>query len=165
MKRFKLIVALAVVSVFGLQTSLAQSARDSRPDKKEWLAKMRKVKHEFITKELQLTDAQKSDFFEIYDRSESAKRKIESDVRKREKAIMQKGDAATDADLDSLIADQFSLEERLSAIDRSSLPQLRKVLTRRQLARLKHAERKFNRKLMEQRAGANCTTPAKPSQK
>lgn len=160
MKCFKLIL-LVLSLTFGYGPVFAQKNHGDNHNKLEWMAKMRKVKHDFLSKELQLTDAQKKEFFEIYDRNESARRRIEHDMRQREKAVEQKGDAATDAELDSIIANQFSIEERLGAVDRSFLPQFRKVLTRRQLARLKHAERKFNRKLMEQRNSAKCPPPSK----
>lgn len=110
---------------------------------------MREVRRDFLSKELQLTDAQKKEFFEVYDKCQEARHKIEHEARQRAKAVEQKGDAATDAELDAVIAEQYSVEERLAKVDKEYLPQLRKTLTRRQLAKLKHAERKFTRKLME----------------
>ncbi len=136
-------MALATMPVF------AQPKNHSKPDRKEWMAKMREVKHDFIAKELQLTDAQKKDFFEVYDKWQAARHGVEQDARQREKAVEEKGDAATDAELDAVIADQFAVEERLSKVDKEYLPQLRKTLTRRQLSKMKHAERKFLRKLMD----------------
>lgn len=161
MKHVKLLV-LVLITLFGVVPVAAQKQqqRGQRPDKKEWLAKMREAKHEFLAKELQISDVQKKDFFAVYDKTEDARWKVEQEVRQCQKAVEQKGDAATDAELDALIDNQFQMEERMSKIDQESLPQLRKVLTRRQLSRLKHAERKFNRKLMEHR-NANCPPPAK----
>lgn len=161
MKHFKFL-ALVIAVVIGVMPVAAQKKQhgQQRPDKKEWMAKMREAKHNFLAKELQLTDAQKKEFFAIYDKNEDARRKVEIESRQYERAVEQKGDAATDAELDAVINDQFSLEERLSKVDQESLPQMRKVLTRRQLARLKHAERKFNRTLMEHR-NANCPPPSK----
>ena len=102
-----------------------------------------------MAKELQLTEAQKKEFFEVYDKNQEARHRIEQEARQHEKALEQKGDAATDAEIDAVIAEQFSIEERLAKVDKEYLPQFRKTLTRRQLAKLKHAERKFMRKLME----------------
>ncbi len=162
MKHFKFLALLVVAVVVGTMPVAAQKKQhgQQRPDKKEWMAKMREAKHNFLAKELQLSDAQKKEFFAIYDKTEDARRKVEMESRQFERTVEQKGDAATDADLDAVINDQFSLEERLSKVDQESLPQLRKVLTRRQLSRLKHAERKFNRTLMEHR-NANCPPPSK----
>lgn len=162
MKHIKLIVLLVSALFVGNMPAVAQK-KAMRPDRKEWFAKMRGVKHDFMVRELQLTDAQKKDFFEVYDKCEDARHKLEHEVRQREKAIEQKGDAATDEELDALINDQFMMAERMSKIDKESLPQLRKVLTRRQLVRLKHAERKFNRKLMEKHNEACPPPPAKSS--
>lgn len=157
MKHLKLLLFLFVVAL-AVQPVAAQKNRGAKPDRKEWMAKMREVKHEFLSKELQLTDAQKKEFFEIYDKSQEARHKIEHDARQREKVIEQKGDAATDAELEAIVNDQFTMEARLNKVDREYLPQMRKVLTLRQLSKLKHAERKFMRKLME-KSNENCPPP------
>ena len=146
-------MVLTSMSVF------AQPKTQSRPDRKEWMAKMLEVRRDFLSKELQLTDAQKKEFFEAYDKCQEARHRIEHDARQHEKAIEQKGDAATDAELDAVIAELYSIEERLAKVDKEYLPQLRKVLTRRQLAKLKHAERKFTRKLMEKHSDASHQKP------
>ncbi len=157
MKQIRIILSLLLLS-FAVMPALAQKKGPHHPDRKEWMAKMREVKHEFMAKELQLTDAQKAQFFEVYDKCEDARHAVEREAREKEKAIEKKGDAATDAELDAIINDQFTMEERLSKVDRQYLPQFRKILTRRQLARLKHAERKFMRKLMEKK-NENCPPP------
>lgn len=157
MKQFRFLLPLLLMSVCILPAS-AQKKDQKRPARKEWMAKMREVKHDFMAKELQLTDAQKAQFFEVYDKCEDARHEVEREAREKEKAIEKKGDAATDAELDAIINDQFTMEERLGKVDRQYLPQFRKVLTRRQLAKLKHAERKFMRKLMDKK-NENCPPP------
>lgn len=133
-----------------------------RPDKKEWMAKMKEAKHEFIARELQLSDTQKQEFLPLYDRLQAERMTIERQARDQEKALEKKGEAATDEDYDAVIASQFSIEEKLSQADQKYLPKFKKILNRRQLYRLKRAERKFNRKLMEQR---NCPPPPRKNDK
>lgn len=157
MKQIRIFLSLIILAL-GVMPAVAQKNGPKHQNRKEWMAKMREVKHEFMAKELQLTDAQKTPFFEIYDKCENARHSVEHEAREKEKAIEKKGDAATDAELDAIINDQFTMEERLGKVDQQYLPQFRKVLTRRQLARLKHAERKFMRKLMEKK-NENCPPP------
>lgn len=157
MKQIRFFILLIVLGL-GVMPVAAQKKGHKHADRKEWMAKMRDLKHDFMTKELQLTDAQKTQFFEVYDKCEDARHQVEHEAREKEKAIEKKGDAATDAELDAIIADQFTMEERLGRVDQQYLPQFRKVLTRRQLARLKHAERKFMRRLMEKKS-ENCPPP------
>ncbi|MDE6535646.1 MAG: Spy/CpxP family protein refolding chaperone [Muribaculaceae bacterium] len=157
MKQIRIILSLLILA-FGVMPAVAQKHGPKNQNRKEWMAKMRELKHDFMAKELQLSDSQKAQFFEVYDKCEDARHNIEHEAREKEKALEKKGDAATDAELDALIADQFSMEERLGKVDQQYLPQFRKVLTRRQLARLKHAERKFMRKLMDKK-NENCPPP------
>ncbi|MBD5282513.1 MAG: Spy/CpxP family protein refolding chaperone [Muribaculaceae bacterium] len=158
MKQIRFFLSLTLLLAFSVMPAAAQKNGPKNHDRQEWMAKMRELKHDFMAKELQLTDAQKAPFFEVYDKCEDARHKVESEARKREKALEKKGDAATDAELDAVINDQFSMEERLNKVDSQFLPQFRKVLTRRQLVKLKHAERKFMFKLMEKR-NQNCPPP------
>lgn len=158
MKQIRILLSLILLT-FGVMPAVAQKNGPKHQNRKEWMAKMRELKHDFMAKELQLSDSQKAQFFEVYDKCENARHQVEYEAREKAKALEKKGDAATDAELDALIADQFSMEERLGKVDQQYLPQFRKVLTRRQLAHLKHAERKFMRKLMDKK---NETCPPPP---
>lgn len=122
-----------------------------KQDKKEWFAKMRDYKHAFIAKELSLTQEQQRDFFTAYDKMMEERMALEEELRDKEHALMKKGTAATDAEIDAIINEQYAIDAKLAAVDAKYLPQLKKTVSGKQLVRLKHAERKFNRQLMEQR--------------
>lgn len=149
----KLLIALCLIcslTVFAQGPGNGQG-KGPKQDKKEWLAKMREYKHAFITKELNLTADQQTAFFAVYDKMMEERMALEDGVRTKERALIKKGTAATDAELDALITEQYALDSKLAAVDAKYLPQLKKAISRQQLVRLKHAERKFNRQLMEQR--------------
>ena len=82
MKHFKFLALVIAVAV-GIMPVVAQKKQQGqpRPDKKEWMAKMREAKHNFLAKELQLTDEQKKEFFAIYDKTEDASHKVEFESR------------------------------------------------------------------------------------
>ncbi len=121
-----------------------------RPDRKEWMAKMIDANHKFLAEELKLDDSQKEDFFAIYDRMMNERMRLEGQCRDLERSVSGKGKNVSDKELNDVITEQFTLEERLSKIDQKYLPELRKVLTPAQLVRLKHAERNWHTRLLKQ---------------
>lgn len=128
-------------------------------NKTEWLQKLKDYKHAYMIKELDLTDNQQADFFRIYDSKESERFAAERNVREIEKKLIKKGDAATDADYDAAIAAQYKLNDEIARIETKYSKEMRKVLTPRQLFKLRFAERDFQRKLMEKRH--DCPPPPK----
>ena len=156
---------LAVVLVLALALpAFAQKQHNKgqkRPDKKEWLAKMKEFKQEFLTRELQLTAKQQKEFLPLYDKMQMERHNAEKNLHKSEEAIEKKGDKVTDAEYDKVIEAQYNLDQQLNAIDKKYIAQFRKVLTRKQVFKLRKAEMNFKRTLMEQR---NCPPPP-PRQK
>lgn len=130
-------------------------------DRKEWMQKMKEYKHAYLIKELDLSEKQAVDFFKAYDAREQERFDAESKVRKLERAIEKKGDKATDEELDECIAAQYQLNKDMVKLDEKYKKTFRKLLTKRQLYKLPHAEREFQRTLMEKRK--DCPPP--PPQK
>lgn len=123
----------------------------------EWFRKMKEVKQNYLAKELELTDKQKEEFFKLYDAKESERFAAESKVRKLEKELRKKGDAATEADFDAAIAAQYRLNTEIAEIEAKYEKPFRQILTKRQLFKLPRAERGFQHKLMEKRK--DCPPP------
>lgn len=126
-----------------------------RPDRKEWMAKMKEANHKFLAEELKLNSAQKEDFFAVYDRMLAERMHLEEQCREMERAIHRKGKNATEKEINDVINEQFTLEERLSKLEQKYLPELRKVLSPSQLLRLKHTEREWHCRLMQQHGKRN----------
>lgn len=153
MKRLISLILLAVTLLPA--TTLAQEHKHrNREDRKEWMKKLKALKSDYLIKELSLTETQKGDFFKIYDQLEDERNAAEQKVRAAERNVRKKADAATDEDYDAAIAAQYQLNSELANIDAKYEGQLRKVLTKRQLFKLRGAEFGFQRKLME-----HCPNP------
>lgn len=123
----------------------------NRQEFKRWMVEMKEYKHDFLARELALTAEQKEQFFSLYDNMESEKWKLSHDVRKMEREVSQKGDAATDLELEKAADACVELQGRQNEIERRYHAQFKKILTKRQLFKLVDAERKFQKQLMEQR--------------
>lgn len=154
MKRLiSLIVAAMILLPAG---AIAQERKHNREDRKEWMKKLKTLKQEYLIKELDLTEAQRSEFFKIYDEKEAERMAAEQKVRQAERSVRKKAEAATDEDYDAAIAAQYRLNSEIANIESKYEGQLRKVLTKRQLFKLRGAEHGFQRKLME-----HCPNPQK----
>lgn len=127
------------------------SLADNHGQRQKWMENMRQAKHEFLTKELKLSETQCRDFFPLYDKMTEERMALEKKLRCREQEVLDKGDKATDREIDAVIDDQYSIDIKLNDIDRKYLPRFKSILSRPQLLRLKHAERKFQRQLMQKK--------------
>lgn len=142
------LIALLIVPFSSLADKPDNGHKDL--DKKEWFRKLKETKHNFMVKKLDLTKAQQDEFFRLYDAKEQARFEAESKVRSLEKEITKKGDAATDEDYSRAITAQYQLNHDLAKIESQYEEEFRKVLTKRQLYKLRNAEFSFQRKLMQQ---------------
>ena len=157
----KLTVILLAILTLLPAGALAQGNKGpSKSERKEWMKKLRALKHDFLTKELDLTENQRDEFFELYDAKEAERTAAEQKVRQAERSVRSKGDAATDADYDAAIKAQYRLNSEIASIESKFEASFRKVLTKRQLYKLRGTEHAFQRKLMEQ-----CPPPHKDSHK
>lgn len=128
----------------------------------EWMQKMKEFKHSFLIKELDLSEKQAADFFRVYDAREKERFEAEGKLRRLERTVAEKGDKATDAELDEVIEAQSKFQSTMANIDAKYEPQFRKLLSKRQLSKLPHAEREFQRMLMDKRN--DCPPPPQPKQ-
>jgi len=155
-----LLIALLIMPLDALADKPKRAKKGKKRDKTEWLQKMHEVKHQYLVKELDLTTVQQEEFFKLYDAKEAERHAVESKVRKIEKQIRQKGDAATEKELDAAITAQYRLNHEIAGIEAKYEKAFRKVLTNRQLFNLRAAERGFQRKLMQHRH--DCPPPPRP---
>lgn len=128
----------------------ATSKHNKENERAEWFRKLKETKHGYIVKELNLTEAQRSEFFRLYDAKENERHEAERKVRALEKNIKDKGAAVSDDDYDRAIKAQYQLNKELANIECKYESEFRKVLTKQQLYKLRYAEFGFQRKLMKQ---------------
>ena len=146
MKRISILILL-IASI--AQFAIADSDKGER---EQWFKEMREFKHKFLAKELGLTDQQQEAFFPIYDAMDSECQKFHRETRKLQRDIKKKKDnEVTDLEYEKAAEALFELKGRENKIEQKYYPQLKAVITPRQLFLLKGAEDKFMRHLMNHR--------------
>lgn len=133
------------------QTPARKGHQHNRAEYKQWMEQMKKYKHDFLARELNLTAEQKEKFFQLYDKREDEKWKIGRDVRKMERDVLKKGAEATDLELEKAADAAMELPGRQNEIDRRYHAEFKKILSKRQLFKMADAERKFQKSLMDHR--------------
>ena len=142
MKKYILLIIIAM-------TLPIVASAQKQSNKKQWWSEMREYKHDFIAKELGLSDEQKEKFFPIYCEMEAATFKLNKETRELEKKINENKQGASDIEYEKAAEAMFELKAKEGAIEESYLPQLKAVLLPAQLFKLKIAERKFTREVMK----------------
>lgn len=159
MNRLKhLIFAVVLTSTLTAAAQPPQGGRGGkRPDRTEWMRKMKQLKHEFIIKEIGLSAAQQKDFFAAYDAKENERFEAERSVRKAERELQQKANAS-EADYLSVINLQYELGDKINQIEKKYRTKFESILTKKQMFRLRDVERDFQKMLNEKRS-QECPPP------
>lgn len=142
--------AILLTLMFLAMMPATASAQKNRAERDAWLKEITRCKHEYLAKELELSEAQQKAFFPLYDAMEAESRRAVDETHRMEKEIAAKGEKATDTELEKCAEAQFELRGKENAIEMKYLARFKSVLTPRQLFKLKSAERKFNRKLFKE---------------
>lgn len=150
MKKYFFAIALALCSV---AAAMAQARSLSPQEREKWLSEMSTYKKEFIARELDLTDAQQKQFFEVYDKMESELNQIAADTRNLEKETRD-NEEATDEQIETVARTIFEQKSREGAIESAYFYKFKEILTPKQLLRLKNAERKFTQQLVRRHKSA-----------
>lgn len=150
-KLSNILTILLVCTAFTMsaQPPVGHKEGKRKPDKTEWLKKMKQLKHEFLTRELNLTDEQQRDFFPVYDSKEDERFNAERAVRRSDRNVVKKENGASEAELQKAIDMQYELDSKFADIEMRYKAKFEKILTKRQLFKLRHAERDFQRMLVE----------------
>ncbi len=139
---FTLLVAVLLTAV----PSAAQSSL-SNTDRQRWLSELRTYKHEFLTRELDLTREQQRDFLPLYDRMEDDIEDLNASTRELESKIT---DESSDLELENTARTVFELKRAEGQIEMTYFDKFRSILKPRQLFKLKSAERVFTQQLVNQ---------------
>ncbi|MCI9284853.1 MAG: hypothetical protein HFJ91_03415 [Muribaculaceae bacterium] len=143
----RLLITMAIMLASGLYM---HADTPSKRDRDAWMKEITNVKNEYIAKKLDLTDDQKAKFIPLYNEMEKEVRKTAEDTRRMAREIKKKGDAATDLEYEKASEALFECKGRECAIEKKYLAMFKKILTPRQLFKLKDAEHDFTRKLMKE---------------
>lgn len=155
MKRFFINLTCIIALMFSAIGANAQypppPGKGQMPDqasRENWMKEMRQKKHDFLIKELDLAPSQQESFFRIYDAMEDKIINLGEQTRNTEMEVRKMSDP-TDADYDRAIEELYELKGREYLAEKAACEELSKILTKRQMFKLKGAERKFFRTLMK----------------
>ena len=158
----KSLISTLMLLLFSMSLSLYAQDRQN-PDREQWRRDMQQLKVDFMAKELKLSEAQKAEFGPLLTSMDDEIEAVATTLRKTEKNLEKKGDAATDAEYRTAAEAMFEQRAKESAIEKSYYTKFSKILTPKQLFKFKQAERKFMMKLMEKRPkGDEKRQPGKP---
>lgn len=145
--KHKILIFIIALFAFSAQAQPPQpDISDARREK--FVGEIRQYKHDYIAKELDLSREQQKDFFPVYDEMEDKIMKLNSETRDLERKIIDKQDAS-DTEMEAAAQAIFSQRLREGEIEQSYYDKFTKILTNRQILRLKNTERKFTQKLMK----------------
>lgn len=145
---------LAILILLCAITAGAQRpARGERnPEQRaEWMQQYRDFKHKYLVRMLRLTDEQKEPFFAVYDQMDDELAAVAQQTRELEGKYLAEGAEYTDDEYTEAARQLFQLKSKEAKIEMDYFDRLREVLTPRQLAQLKSAEREFATRLQKQR--------------
>lgn len=120
----------------------AQDPADAA-DRQRWLSEIRSYKHDFLAKELQLSEQQQQAFFALYDIMEDEIEDLILRTRNLENSILANHDASDQERLNAAKL-LFEFKQAEGDIELRYFHQFMDILTPLQLLQLKRAERKFN---------------------
>lgn len=140
-----LFIALAVLvcspATWGQKQKVAGDVR------KTAISEMREFKHNFLKRELGLSREQEQPFFKAYDQMTDELIRIGEETRTLERKTISDANA-TDTEIESATRTIFEQKKKEGEIELKYLEEFKNILNKRQLLKLKDAERRFNRGLM-----------------
>lgn len=141
-----LLVLMAVV----LSTSASVSAqkKEGNHGKGNFHKEMREFRIKYVAQEIELRDDQRKEFLEVYTKMLDERRDAFAEVRRLDKAIKEKKTPA-EADYKALTDAKNKAASRIVEIDRKYDEMFSKFLSQKQIVKMKDAEEKFRKRMME----------------
>lgn len=143
MKKFALLTLTMLCAVFA-----SAQMEYSEEQREKYVTEIRQYKHQYLTKELDLTKEQQREFFLVYDEMEDKLMKLNSETRELERKTID-NPSATDTEINAATQAIFQQRLKEGEIENSYFEKFSKILNNKQLLRLKNTERKFTQGLMK----------------
>lgn len=148
MKLTKILSAIAIMLITVLPLS-AQHKGAKSEDRAKWEAEMLQYKHDVLAKELGLKDEQKVQFFALYDALDRDRRALYAKTRQTHNALKNKANV-TDVQYVEAAKLDYTTSVNVANLELKYFNEYQKVLTPKQLFKLKRAEGKIMERLREQ---------------
>lgn len=139
------IVILLIAMVLTIPT-YAQNKK--KENKEEWKKELQDFKYKYLAQEVELSDEQMTNFFELYAKLESERKQELKDCKAITKAVKEEGEHS-EVEYERAVEAVLNLPIITGQIEKKYYEQFKTFLSYKQLYLLKTAERKFNKKLME----------------
>lgn len=139
------IVILLIAMVLTIPT-YAQNKK--KENKEEWKKELQDFKYKYLAQEVELSDEQMTNFFELYAKLESERKQALKDCKAITKTVKEDGEHS-EAEYERAVEAVLNLPIITGQIEKKYYEQFKTFLSYKQLYLLKTAERKFNKKLME----------------
>ena len=139
MKTVARILLIMLVPVAGMAQRLS-------PEQQE---KFEALKVAFLTEELSLTSKEAQTFWPIYNEMEAQINEVREAKKKVARSARKNFDSMSDAELEKTVTAALDLTQQESQIKKDFLPQFKKALPMRKVAKLYASEEKFKRRLLQ----------------
>ncbi len=147
MKKYLLLIVTLVLS---LSPIYAQKKHDDKKSREEMHKELREFKMKYLAQEIDLQEKQQKQFFEIYDEYASELHGLMHSRRKMEKKIHDEKNCSEE-DYKAVCKAITDSKEKEAALEKKYDAQFAKVLSAKQIVKLKEAEAKFRERMREMR--------------
>ena len=110
--RFSKLTATLWLALAAMTVQAAPQQDKEDPDRERYISELRNYKHDFLTRELDLSREQQRDFFPLYDEMEDRVMKINDDIREIERKI-ENSDNASEIEIESAAQVIFSQKDEM----------------------------------------------------
>lgn len=149
MKQHIFFVILSLALTSHLSSIHARPQSLSEEDRDKWLTEVRNYRHDFLAKELSLTNEQQRAFFPVYDEMDDELIRVNIETRALERRI-EADNNATDTEIESAARAVYEQKAKEGEIEMRYYDKIKEILSPKQLLKLKNAERMFTQQLLKQ---------------
>ncbi len=150
------------LTIFFMFMTFITAISHAADNRDKWFNELRQYKHEFLTKELNLTKEQQSKFFPLYSEMSKKIMKLNDDTRALENKIDKNKGTVSDAEYEKGAQAMLELKAKEAKIETEYYQKFKKILTPKQMYLLPKAEKKFTRQLMKHHDKAKTGKKAPP---
>ena len=149
--KFRNIFAAAVFAASAMCAigAVAQNQQLNNEDRDRYINEIRTYKHDFLTRDLNLSREQQREFFALYDEMDEKLQQLNNETRDLERQAESNSEASA-TELEAAARAVFEQTAKEGNIELEYFDKFAKVLTPRQLLKLKTSEKKFTQTLVRQ---------------
>lgn len=135
----------SIITLFILFLSVAAFSQNDRQEKED---KIKALKIAYLTENLDLSTTEAQKFWPIYNTYEEQQQSVRSEYHNKKRDINI--DALTETEAQKLLKELEALNAKRNSINDNYMLALKKVLTSKQILKLKNTEDNFKRKMFSE---------------